>query len=86
MIPTGVKLSFGWEIAMYKSNLATHDIHFSSNLPAGRPAMTFGDAPAEKETLQSTSASRLFPTCTFSATVPYQKLLPHRQSSFCWVG
>eukprot|EP00959_Pyramimonas_sp_CCMP1952_P389832 8169668-Pyramimonas_sp.AAC.1 len=30
MTPAGVKSLLEWKIAMYKSNAATHDIHFTS--------------------------------------------------------
>eukprot|EP00959_Pyramimonas_sp_CCMP1952_P065312 1363339-Pyramimonas_sp.AAC.1 len=32
MIPAGVKSSSEWETAMYKSYMATHDIHCTSKL------------------------------------------------------
>eukprot|EP00959_Pyramimonas_sp_CCMP1952_P046267 966077-Pyramimonas_sp.AAC.1 len=32
MIPTGIKPSFEWEAAMYKFNMAMHDMHFTSKL------------------------------------------------------
>eukprot|EP00959_Pyramimonas_sp_CCMP1952_P349904 7331241-Pyramimonas_sp.AAC.2 len=56
---------------------------FVASLPAGRPAMIFGYVPTKNGTLHMTSASRLSPKVHFGATIPYQRLLPHRNYSLC---